>query len=119
MLLTCGQIIGGVQEFCDHCWECSARCPQCDDWFNKDQVSPVTGLCTNCTHEAVHEIECENGHVTKMKGILAQCPECFSWKISPTNDDPFVYAAIADAQEKRIRELESTPLRTPLIMAEL
>ena len=47
MLWTCGDIVYGIPEYCDKCWECSARCKKCGHWFNKDDVD-ADGICNKC-----------------------------------------------------------------------
>ena len=115
-LNRCGQIIDGVQEFCDACWECSSLCSECDEWFDKEQVSPLSGFCSGCILEREHEFECENGHIFTVRGIPAQCPTCCMFSISPTTDDPALWGLIAKAQEKAIAKMEAMPMESLRIL---
>ncbi|MCI0706033.1 MAG: hypothetical protein L0Y80_00930 [Ignavibacteriae bacterium] len=119
MLWTCGQIIDGVQEFCDACWECSSRCAQCKEWFNKEQVGPA-GLCAECENERMHQMTCyECSHDWTAWGFSIRCPKCESFNIVVGPLDELFYEKILEKKQiEYLERLQSKTLQSEKMMRE-
>ena len=106
----CGQIVDGVLEFCDACWECSSRCSACEEWFNKEQVGQV-GFCTECEQERMHAMSCfDCGHDWKTFGFSARCPKCGSFTIFVGDvEDLFSQHLLEERQIAYIKQLTERP----------
>ena len=114
MLRQCGQIIDGVQEFCDACWECSSQCSQCNEWFDKEQVGP-RGLCVHCEQNELHDVVCQDcDHEWKIDGLPACCPHCGSFQIYAREpDDLFCKDLIEQKQAELLRRTSNSQREPP------
>ena len=113
MLRQCGQIIDGVQEFCDACWDCSSQCQECGRWFDKEQVGPLL-LCIHCEREVEHEMKCKIcSHEWTVKGFSPVCPKCGAYGIFVSKPDHVFYIELVEqAQVDHIQQLQAAPMQS-------
>jgi len=120
MLWECGQIVNGVQEYCDACWKCSSQCSTCGEWFNKEHVGPQ-GLCVECEHEHMHRMVCQDcDHEWKVYGFSVRCPHCEYFHIVVGGfDDLFYQDLVEEKQIEYIKKLQAEPLKSMHVMEQL